>query len=321
MLPCGQIECRVSDTGINMLRITFLGTGGTLPTPNRNPSAILINREGEMMLFDCGEGTQQQMMRAKTGMKLNSIFVTHFHADHFLGIPGLIQTMSFNGRTEPLEIYGPEWTEQMARLLIELGYYKLGFSINAHELGNGEIIDKGDYFIKAVETDHGIPSIGYVLEEKKRTGRFNRERAIELGVPVGPLFSKLQKGEPVTINGRMILPSMVLGEKRTGRKLVYSGDTRPCSSIAKESTGADLLIHDGTLADELMNWAIETKHSTAGEAALLAKKAKVKQLILTHISSRYSESVEPLYEDVKKVFENVRIAEDLMEVEIHLRDI
>jgi ribonuclease Z len=303
-----------------MLRVTFLGTGGTLPTPNRNPSAILINREGDAMLFDCGEGTQQQMMRAKTGMKLKSIFITHFHADHFLGIPGLIQTMSFNGRTEPLDIYGPVWTEQFVNLLIRLGYYRLGFVINAHELEDGEVLDKGGYFIKAVATDHGIPSLGYVIEEKRRSGRFRREKAIELGVPVGPLFSKLQKGEPVTINGRKVLPSQVLGESRPGRKIVYSGDTRPCKSIEKESAGADLLIHDGTLSEELKKWALETKHSTSREAAVIAKKAKIKQLILTHISSRYSESTEPLLQDAKSVFENVKIAEELMEVEILLSD-
>jgi ribonuclease Z len=303
-----------------MLRVTFLGTGGTLPTPNRNPSAILISREGDMMLFDCGEGTQQQMMRAKTGMKLSSIFITHFHADHFLGIPGLIQTMSFNGRTEPLDIYGPEWTKQFVNLLIDLGYYKLGFAINAYELEDGEVVDKGDYFTRAVATDHGIPSLGYVLEEKKRPGRFNREKAVELGVPVGPLFSKLQRGEAVTVNGRTILSSQVVGKPRPGRKIVYSGDTRPCEAIAKASLKADLLIHDGTLAEELKSWALETKHSTSGEAALLARKAKVKQLILTHISSRYSESTEPLLNDAKSVFENVKIAEEFMEIEIPLSD-
>ena len=299
-----------------MLRITFLGTGGTLPTPNRNPSAVLINRKGEMLLFDCGEGTQQQMMRAKTGMKINTIFITHFHADHFLGIPGLIQTMSFNGRTEPLDIYGPIWTQQFVKLLIELGYYTLGFQINAHELMGDEVVDRGEYSIRALATDHGIPSLGYVLEEKMRTGRFNRERAIELGVPVGPLFSRLQRGEPVTVGGRMVMPSDVVGPSRSGRKIVYSGDTRPCESIAKASVGADLLIHDGTLADDLKNWALETKHTTAGEAALLAKKAMVKQLIITHISSRYSESTELLYRDAKKVFESVKIAEEFMELEI-----
>jgi ribonuclease Z len=228
--------------------------------------------------------------------------------------------MSFNGRTEPIEIYGPEWTKQFVNLLVQLGYYKLGFAINAHELEDGEIIDKEDYFIKAVGTDHGIPSLGYVIEEKSRVGRFNREKAIKLGVPVGPLFSKLQKGEPVIIKGRTILPSEVIGKSRPGRKIVYTGDTRPCESIEKASARADLLIHDGTLADELKDWAIETKHSTSGEAARLAKKAKVNQLILTHISSRYSESAEPLLHDAKAVFDSVKIAEELMEIEIPLSD-
>jgi len=303
-----------------MLRITFLGTGGTLPTINRNPSAIFVNREGDMMLFDCGEGTQQQMMRAKTGMKISSILITHFHADHFLGIPGLIQTMSFNGRTEPLDIYGPVSTERMVRLMVELGYYNMGFEINAHELEDGDIINKEEYSIKAVATVHGIPSLGYVLEENNRAGRFNRERAIELGVPAGPLFSKLQKGENVIVNGRTIKPSQVIGETRPGRKIVYSGDTRPCKNIERESEGADLLIHDGTFDDELLDWALETKHSTVSEAAQLAKKANVRQLILTHFSSRYSENAEPLLHDAKDIFENVRLAEELMEVEIKLRD-
>jgi len=303
-----------------MLRITFLGTGGTLPTVNRNPSAIFVNREGDMMLFDCGEGTQQQMMRAKTGMKISSIFITHFHADHFLGIPGLIQTMSFNGNTEPMDIYGPVRTEQMVNFMKELGYFKPGFVINAHELEDGDVVDKGEYSIKAVATDHGIPSLGYVLDEKSRAGRFNRERAIDLGVPVGNMFSKLQKGATVMVNGRTIMPSQVMGETRPGRKIVYSGDTRPCKSIERESKGADLLIHDGTFDNELRDWALETKHSTASEAAQLAEKANVRQLILTHFSSRYSENADPLLHDAKDIFENVRLAEELMEIEIQLRD-
>ena len=303
-----------------MLRITFLGTGGTLPTISRNPSAIFINREGEMMLFDCGEGTQQQMMRAKTGMKISSIFITHYHADHFLGIPGLIQTMSFNGRTEPLDIYGPVWTGQMVKLMIELGYYNMGFEINAHELADGDIIDKGEYSIRAVATDHGIPSLGYILEEKSRAGRFNRERAIELGVPVGHLFSKLQKGETITVNGRIIKPSQVMGDVRPGRKVVYSGDTRPCESIERESEDADLLIHDCTFADELRDWAVETKHSTAIEAGLLAKKANVRHLALTHISSRYSENAEQLQIEAKSVFGNVTLARELLDIDLQLRD-
>ncbi|MDW7726895.1 MAG: ribonuclease Z [Candidatus Methanoperedens sp.] len=299
-----------------MLRVTFLGTGGTLPTPDRNPSAIFINIKGNTMLFDCGEGTQQQMMRAKTGMKLGSIFITHYHADHFLGIPGLIQTMSFNGRTETLDIYGPEWTEQFVRFLIELGYFRLNYKINAHELKGGDVIDKGEYLIRAVETDHGIPSLGYVLLEKPRPGRFNREKAIGLGVPVGSLFSKLHKGETITVNGREIHPEEVVGKQRPGRKLVYSGDTRPCKEIENESRYADLLIHDGTMAHDLQDWAVETKHSTTKEAAELARNAGARKLILTHISSRYSENTKQLLDDAKEVFQNASIAKELMEIVI-----
>lgn len=303
-----------------MFRVTFLGTGGTLPTPDRNPSSILINREGDMILFDCGEGTQQQMMRAKTGMKLNSIFITHFHADHFLGIPGLIQTMSFNGRKEQLDIYGPAWTKQFVQLLIQLGYYKLGFEIIAHELEDGEKIDNGEYFVKALETDHGIPSLGYVIEEKRRKGRFNKEKAIQLGIPEGRLFSKLQNGGSIQIDGKVIHPSQVMGKSRSGRKIIYSGDTRPCKNIESESKGADLLIHDSTFSQDMIEWAIETKHSTSTEAAYIAKNANVKELALTHISSRYSEKRDLLLNEARKIFENVLMAEELMEIEIMLSD-
>ncbi|MBN2487851.1 MAG: ribonuclease Z [Methanosarcinaceae archaeon] len=304
-----------------MLRVTFLGTGGSLPTSNRNPSAIMVNREGELMLFDCGEGAQQQMMRAKTGMMgLTSIFITHFHADHMLGIPGLIQTMSFQGRTEPLTIYGPHWVEEFTRLLSALGYYKLRYDLKTVQLKPGVIIKRNGYSIHVIKTEHSIPSIGYALVEDERLGKFNREKAIELGVPPGPMFSKLHKGEAVEIDGRTIRSEDVVGEPRPGRKIVYSGDTRPCEAVLKASIGADLLIHDGTLADEKAEWAFESMHSTAGEAATIAKEAGVHRLILTHISSRYSEDVSPILNDAKKVFEHVTVADDLMEIEIPYRD-
>lgn len=303
-----------------MLRIIFLGTGGSLPTRNRNPSAVLVNRKGELILFDCGEGTQQQMMRAKTGMmSLSSIFISHFHADHFLGIPGLIQTMSFMGRKEPLTIYGPENTKEFTELFKALGYFNLKYEIRGVQLKPGEIVDKGEYVIQALETDHSIPSFGYALIEKPRPGRFNREKAIELGISPGPLFSKLQRGNSIEIDGKIIRPEDVMGISRSGRTIVYSGDTRPCESVLEASRGADLLIHDGSFADEMADWAEESKHSTAGEVAALAKEAGVRKLILTHISSRYTDDSEPVLSDSKKIFENVIIAEDLMEVEVPYR--
>jgi ribonuclease Z len=280
----------------------------------------MVNREGELILFDCGEGTQQQMMRAKTGMmSLSSIFISHFHADHFLGIPGLIQTMSFLGRKEPLLIYGPEGTREFTELFKALGYFNLKYEVQGIRLKPGDIVEREEYVIRALKTEHSISSLGYALIENPRPGRFNRERAIELGIPPGPLFAKLQKGNPVKVNEKLVKPEDVMGALRPGRTVVYSGDTRPCGPILEASRGADVLIHDGSFADEMADWAKESKHSTAGEVATLAKKAGVRKLVLTHISSRYTDDAEPLLTDSKKVFENVIIAEDLMEIEIPYR--
>jgi ribonuclease Z len=304
-----------------MLKVTFLGTGGSLPTTNRNPSAIMVNRDGELIMFDCGEGAQQQMMRAKTGMmNLSSIFITHFHADHILGIPGLVQTMSFQGRTEPLTIYGPEWVEEFIKFLTAMGYYKLKFEINAVRLKSGESIKRDGYSIVALKTEHNVPSIGYALVEDERPGRFDRDKAIEFGVPVGPLFSKLHHGGSVEVDGRVVSAEDVVGEARPGRTIVYSGDTRPCLDVLKASDGADLLIHDSTLADNMLDWAKEAMHSTAGEAAALAKKAGVKKLVLTHLSSRYSDDATPLLNDAKELFEDVILAEDLLVIEVPFSD-
>jgi ribonuclease Z len=303
-----------------MLRVIFLGTGGSLPTRNRNPSAIMVNREGELLLFDCGEGTQQQMMRARTGMmSLSSIFVSHFHADHFLGIPGLIQTMSFMGRTEPLLIYGPEGTREFTELFKAFGFFNFKYEIYGIPLKPGDIVERKDYVIRTLKTEHGIPSLGYALIENPRPGRFNREKAVEMGIPPGPLFAELQKGNPLEVDGRLVKPEDVMGPLRPGRTIVYSGDTRPCESILEASRDADLLIHDCSFSDEMTDWAEESGHSTAGEVAALAKEAGVRRLILTHISSRYSDDVEPILTDSKKIFGNVTVAEDLMEVEVPYR--
>lgn len=303
-----------------MLRITFLGTGGSLPTRNRNPSAVMVNREGELILFDCGEGTQQQMMRAKTGMmSLSSIFISHFHADHFLGIPGLIQTMSFLGRNEPLTIYGPEGTREFTEFFKILGYCNLKYEIRGVELRPDDIVEGEGYVVRALKTEHSIPSLGYALIENPRPGRFNREKAVGLGVPPGPLFAKLQRGNPVEVNGKIVKPEEVMGIPRPGRIIVYTGDTRPCEAVLEASRDADLLIHDGSFADEMADWAEESMHSTAGEVAALAKEAGVRKLVLTHISSRYTDDAGPVLKDSKKVFENVVVAEDLMELEVPYR--
>ena len=303
-----------------MFRIIFLGTGGSLPTRNRNPSAVMVNRERELILFDCGEGTQQQMMRAKTGMmSLSSIFVSHFHADHFLGIPGLIQTMSFMGRKESLMIYGPEGTREFTELFKAFGYFNLKYEIRGIQLKPGDVVEGKDYLIRALKTEHSIPSLGYALVENPRPGRFNREKAVKLGITPGPLFAKLQRGIPVEVNEKLVKPEDVMGVLRPGRTVIYSGDTRPCDSVLEASRDADLLIHDCSFADEMADWAEESRHSTAGEVAALAKEAGVRKLLLTHISSRYTDDVEPILTDSKKIFENVIVAEDLMEIEVPYR--
>jgi len=304
-----------------MLNVTFLGTAGSLPTPERNPSAVLVNREGDMILFDCGEGTQRQMMRARTGMmRLTHIFLTHLHADHILGIPGLLETMAFQGREEPLIIAGPINTARMLDCFKSVCYFSRHFPVRAVELEPGETVPMKGFQVTAFSTQHSVPSLGYCLEEEQRPGRFNREAAVSLGVPPGPLFGRLQRGQSIEIDGRQIEPHQVMGPARPGRKVVYTGDTRPCASVEAASQGADLLIHDCALASDMADWARETKHSTAAEAAETARRAGVAALVLTHISSRYSEDTSALLKEARSIFEKSTVAEDLMSLEIRLRD-
>jgi len=304
-----------------MLKVIFLGTGGSVPSPNRGMPSLMVVREGERMLFDCGEGTQRQMMIARSGfMDIHSIFLSHFHADHTLGIPGLIQTMGFQGRTEPLHIYGPKFVEEYCEILDALGYLKPAFDVVAHELKHGDVVERKDYRIEAFRTFHSVPSLGYALREDKRPGRFDRQRAINMGVPEGPLFGKLHKGENVTLNGKEIKSADIVGEPRPGRLIVYSGDTTPSHTFLSMLEGADLWISEATFADKAADKAAETLHSSSGDVARLAAMAGVQQLVLTHISSRYSEDISPLLEDASKHFPNVMVAEDLMEVEIPLKE-
>jgi len=304
-----------------MFQVTFLGTAGSLPTPDRSPSAVLVNREGELHLFDCGEGTQRQMMLAKTGMmRLGHIFLSHLHADHILGIPGLLETMAFQGRTEPLTIAGPARTSSVMKLFSALGCCSKSFPIEVLELAPGDEISMDGYRVLALETYHSVPSLGYCLVEDMRPGRFNRSRAVELGVPPGPLFGRLQRGETIVLDGRFIRSEEVMGPPRRGRKLVYTGDTRPCQAVEEAARDADILIHDSALADDMLDWAVSTRHSTAGEAGALAARAKARLLVLTHISSRYSEDTTSLLEDARRHFRDVIVAADLMRIDVPLRD-
>ncbi len=304
-----------------MLNVTFLGTAGSLPTPDRNPSAVLVNREGEMLLFDCGEGTQRQMMRAKTGMmRLNYIFLTHLHADHILGIPGLLETLAFQGREDPITIAGPANTSRLVECFKSVCYFSRNFEVRTVEMQPGDALKMKGYQVMAISTHHSVPSIGFVLEEDVRPGRFNRDAAISLGVAPGPLFGRLQHGQMVEVNGRIVKPQEVMGPPRPGRKIVYTGDTRPCKSVTTAALGADLLIHDCALADDMAEWARETRHSTATEAAEIARSAGARKLALTHISSRYSEDTTGLLKEAQLIFERTLVAEDMMSLDIRLRD-
>ena len=272
-------------------------------------------------MVDCGEGTQRQMMRARTGMmRLTHIFLTHLHADHILGIPGLLETMAFQGRVEPLTIAGPIHTSRMLDCFKSVCYFSRDFPVRALELEPGEAVEMNGFGVRAFPTQHSVPSLGYCLEEKLRPGRFNREVAVSLGVPPGPLFGKLQRGQSIEIEGRRIESHQVMGPARPGRKIVYTGDTRPCASVESASQGADLLIHDCALASDMAEWARETKHSTAAEAAEIARRSGVARLVLTHISSRYSEDSSILLKEARSIFEKSTVAEDLMSLEIRLRD-
>jgi ribonuclease Z len=307
------------------LHVYFLGTAGALPTPSRNPPCIMIRRGSDTLLFDCGEGAQQQMMRSRCGFTVNAIFVSHWHADHFLGIFGLVQTMSFNGRTEPLTIYGPEWVHEFVNTLRHVARFNLKFPLDAVELGHGSWVRFDGYTVTAFAANHGLPSLGYILEEDPRPGRFNREQAIALGVPPGPLFGRLQKGEKITIGtGDMavgIRPEQVMGEPRPGRKIVYTGDTRAVySTILDMARNADLLIHDATYDDSETARAAEFYHATAAQAGEAASALNAHTLVLIHTSSRYTD-VQAHASDARKKFAGpILIPNDLDMVEVPFRD-
>lgn len=303
------------------MRIFFLGTGGSMPTSERGLTSIAIRYQGDILLFDCGEGTQRQMIRAKISpMKINAIFITHFHGDHFLGIAGLIQTLSLLDRKRKLEIYGPPGCREKIEKLLEIPIFTLKFEVIIRDLEPGAIIERGGYKIKTCMTEHGVPGIAYAFMEDERPGKFHPEKAEKLRVKPGPNFSKLQKGEKVkNENGDIVKPDQVMGPPRPGRKIIYSGDTRPNKQIINLSQDADLLIHDATLDNDIRKLAEEGGHSTALQAAETAKNANVDKLILTHISPRYPDA-ELLEREAKEVFPNTIAAKDLMEIKVKLKD-
>ena len=305
---------------MTQLQIIFLGTGGSWPTIKRNVSSIACKKGNEIILFDCGEGTQRQFQKSKLSyMQISKIFITHFHGDHFLGLPGLVQTMQLNDRDKPLHIYGPPGIVTLCSQLFTLGYFKPNYQIIAHEITPGDSIEFDTYFIHTIKVNHNVPTIAYCLEEKMRPGKFNKSKALSLGIPEGPLFGKLQKGFNITLdNGTVISPNHVLGPPRKGRKIVYSGDTKPSATLIKFAHEADVLIHDSTFHSDLEDIARDYSHSTAKQSAQIAKDAHVQRLYLFHISPRYLETKE-LENEARKIFPHSFVAKDFQEVEIKLK--
>jgi ribonuclease Z len=305
------------------LHVTFLGTGGAVPSVRRNTSALLVRREGERLLFDCGEGTQRQMMRFGTGFDISHLFVTHMHGDHTLGIPGLLQTWDFNDREDGLAIHIPNGERRAMRNLLDGTGTNPGFPVRINEVGPGDAaLARDEYEVRAFETDHRTRSVGYAVVEDDRKGRFDRERAEELGVPVGPKFSTLHDGESVELDdGTVVTPEQVVGEPRPGRTVVYTGDTRPTDATERIAADADLLVHDATFAEADADRAPQTGHSTATEAADLAACADAKRLALVHISSRYAGRSELLAEEARAGFDGeVLLPDDGDELEVPYPD-
>lgn len=281
------------------LELVFLGTAGAVPTVERNTSGLLLVRGGTRILVDCGEGTQRQLMRS-AGVRIDHIFLTHLHGDHYLGLPGLLKTLSLQGREESLDIWGPPGLEEMFREASRV-FGRQVFALNVHEAHPGPVTQIDGCRVSAARTEHGPPSFAYAFEEESRPGLFHPERAVALGVPPGPLFRRLQMGETVRVeDGRLIRPEEVLDGRRPGRKIVVSGDTRPTFSVIELARTATVLVHDSTFSEEERERALETGHSTAAEAAGVAAMAGAGMLVLTHISSRHSRS--ELLAEAREVF-------------------
>jgi ribonuclease Z len=270
------------------LDVVFLGTSGATPTAKRAPAATLVRRGGERLLVDCAEGTQRQLLRSDIGLlDLQEIFLTHFHADHYLGLPGLLKTYSLRGRELPLTLYGPRGLRDLLSVLRRV-FGRLSYELEVVELDPGVVLRREGYELRAFAVEHGVSAAGYALVEELRPGRFDVSAADALGVPDGPARGELQNGSAVTLaDGTLVRPEEVLGPPRDGRKLVLAGDTAPCASVVDAAGGADLLVHEATFLADERDRARETLHSTAGEAALVAREAGVKLLALTHLSTRY----------------------------------
>ena len=307
---------------MSLLRFTFLGTSAAQPTIHRNLSGLAVKADADLLLFDCGEGSQRQMIRYGTGFSVNAVFFTHFHADHYLGIIGFLRTLGMMGREEKLVLHGPAPAKRLLNQAVHLGVDQLGFPLEILEIKDGDVVKRNGYSVRAVGVQHRINALGFVLEEETRAGRFNLEQARALGVREGPDFGRLQRGESVVaLDGRTVQPSEVMGPSRPGRKLVLSGDTRPCEAMVEAARNADILVHESTFSDDDQARALETRHSTAREAGRVAQQAGARRLILTHLSSRYDTDFGRLLAQAREEYPGpVEVAHDGMTVEIPVRE-
>ncbi len=303
------------------MRVVFLGTSGSVPTLKRSLPSVVVDCPRQMWMFDCGENTQRQMMQAKVSFhKKLKVFLTHLHGDHVLGLPGVLQTMALMDRKEPVQIFGPPGIKDFLVCTKETLNFGLSFPVEINEiLSEGILLDEEEYTLVAAKSNHAIQSFAYALVEKPRAGKFYPKKAKALGIPVGELWSKLQSGQEVTLpDGNVVKPNEVMGPLRAGRKIVYTGDTRPFEGFAKFAADADLVIHESTFDDALVEKAALDGHSTPSQAAADAKAAEAKQLVLIHISARYPDAT-LLLEQAKKVFANTVVAEDFMTIEMPLK--
>jgi ribonuclease Z len=297
------------------LDLVFLGTSGSAPTARRSTSALLIRRGGERLLFDCGEGTQRQLLQSSVGLvDLREIFLTHYHLDHWLGLPGMLKTFALRDRDVPLSVYGPPGLTELFRDLRRV-IGRLPYPFELVELRPGEMLEREGYRLLAVPVEHGVAALGYALVEEPRPGRFDVETADALGVPPGPERGALQRGESITLpDGRVLTPEAVLGPARPGRTIVYSGDTAPTEVVRALAEEADVLVHEATFAQEEGRRASDTLHTTALQAAELARNARVRLLALTHVSPRYFGP--ELLREAREIFSATVLPRDFDTVEV-----
>lgn len=302
------------------MKLYFLGTGAALPGKKRNVSSTALLFRNNNVLVDCGEGTQRQIQWCNFSfMKISHVFITHFHLDHILGLFGLMESMKLNDRKKALNIVGPSGIRKLIDDLISIGLIKRDFPLRTTKVSDGSEIGVNGMTVKSFENTHGPNSLGYVFEEHTRPGKFDKEKALELGIPEGPLYGMLQRGREIEVNGRTIAPDRVLGPPRPGLKVVFSGDTYRCPRLVEVARNADVLVHEATYGDKEKGKAREYLHSTAKIAAEAAEKAEVRNLFLNHISTRY-EKADVLLMEARQIFEESYLAKDLLEVQVHYRD-